>query len=169
MVSFSSISIFMSTTPKTAATAPTRKDTRVIDGLNLVLADSYALMALTHFAHWNVEGPDFFPLHKAFKEQYENLFEAVDEVAERVRALDAYSIGGLGSLYRTAQMEEFKAPAPQKDYVAGLIVAHEKVIDDAVRVRDQAGEIGDLQTQDLMIKRLSFHEKTVWMLKSVLK
>jgi starvation-inducible DNA-binding protein len=154
-------------TAKSPASAA--KDTRVIDGLNLVLADSYALMALTHLAHWNVEGPDFFPLHKAFQEQYEDLFEAVDEVAERVRALGAYTIGGLGTLAKVAQMEEFKSPMPQKDYVAALIVGHEKVVDDAVRTRDAAGASNDLQSQDLMIKRLQSHEKTLWMLKSYLK
>jgi starvation-inducible DNA-binding protein len=155
------------TTSKPAAAA--KKDTRVIDGLNLVVADSYALMALTHLAHWNVEGPDFFPLHKAFQEQYENLFEAIDEIAERVRALEAYAIGGLHTLAKVAQMEEFKSPMPQKDYVAALIVAHEKVVDDATRTRDIAGESADLQTQDLMIKRLEWHQKTLWMLKSYLK
>ena len=159
----------MSASIETPVTAPQKKDTRVIDGLNLVLADSYALMSLTHLAHWNVEGADFFQLHKAFQEQYEDLFEAVDEIAERVRALDAYATGGLSALARTAQMEEFKSPMPQRDYVAALIVGHEKVIDDAIRTRDQSGLANDLQTQDLMIKRLQFHEKTVWMLKSYLK
>ena len=141
----------------------------MIDGLNLVPADSYALMALTHLAHWNVEGPDFFQLHKAFQEQYEDLFEAVDEIAERVRALDAYAIGGLEMLARAAQMEEFRSPMPPRDYVAALTVLHEKLIDDAIRTRDAAGLVNDLQSQDLMIKRLEFHEKTVWMLKSYLK
>ena len=159
----------MSTSLAAPATGITQKDTRVVDGLNLVLADSYALMSLTHLAHWNVEGADFFQLHKAFQEQYEDLFEAVDEIAERVRALDAYAIGGLNVLARTAQMEEFKSPLPQKDYVAALIVAHEKVVDDATRTRDTAGLVNDLQTQDLLIKRLEFHEKTLWMLKSYLK
>ena len=154
------------TKPGTAA----KKDTRVIDGLNLVLADTvHALMALSHLAHWNVEGSDFYPLHKAFQEQYENLFEAIDEVAERVRALDAYAIGGLTTLAKVAQMEEFKSPMPQKDYVAALIVAHEKVLEDATRTRDASGEASDLQTQDLMIKRLQWHQKTIWMLKSYLK
>jgi starvation-inducible DNA-binding protein len=157
----------MSTTTKTATAA--KKDTRVVDGLNLVLAGSYSLMALTHFAHWNVEGPGFFSLHKAFQEQYENLFEAVDEIAERVRALDGYAAGGLATFARLAGMDEFKAPMPQKDYVAGLIVAHEKVVDDAMRVRDTAGNTHDLETQDLMIKRLEWHQKTLWMLRSVLK
>ena len=156
---------------KATANAPvkTKTDTRLVDGLNLVLADSYALMALSHLAHWNVEGPGFFQLHKAFEEHYENLFEAVDEIAERVRALDSFAIGGLEKLARTAGMEEFASPMPQKDYVAALIVAHEKVMDDATRARELAGEMNDLQSQDLMIKRLTFHQKTVWMLKSFLK
>jgi starvation-inducible DNA-binding protein len=158
----------MSTSTKSSAAAAA-KDTRLIDGLNLVLADSYALMALTHLAHWNVEGPDFFALHAAFQKQYEELFEAVDEIAERVRALDGYAIGGLGLLGRVAQIEEFKAPMPQKDYLAALVVAHEKLVDDVVRVRDLAGERNDLETQDLMIGRRQVHEKTLWMLRSSLK
>ena len=151
------------------STSRTKTDTRLVDSLNLVLADSYALMSLTHLAHWNVEGPNFFDLHKAFEGQYENLFEAVDEIAERVRALDSYAIGGLNKLARTAGMDEFSSPIPHKDYVAGLIVAHEKLIDDATRTRELAGETSDLETQDLMIKRLQYHQKTVWMLKSFLK
>ncbi len=159
----------MSTATKIPTTATTVKDTRLVDALNLVLADSYALMGLTHLAHWNVEGSDFFSLHQAFQAQYENLFEAIDEVAERIRALDAYAIGGLSNFAKTAQLEEFKAPMPQNDYVAALIVAHEKVVDDTVRARDLAGERSDLQTQDLMIGRITWHEKTLWMLKSFLK
>jgi len=158
----------MKTTTATIVKAKT--DTRLVDALNLVLADSYALMGLSHLAHWNLEGADFFALHKAFEEHYKNLFEACDEIAERVRALDAYAIGGLSRLAQTAGLEEFSSPPmPQKDYVAALIVAHEKVIEDATRTRDLAGDGHDLQSQDLMIKRLTFHQKTVWMLKSYLK
>jgi len=72
--------------------------------LNQVLADSYALMALTHLAHWNIEGRDFFSLHTAFQTQYEELFTAIDEIAERVRALDAYAIGGLSRFAAAAGM-----------------------------------------------------------------
>jgi starvation-inducible DNA-binding protein len=151
------------------AASKTKTDTRLVDALNLVLADSYSLMALTHLAHWNLEGDGFFELHKAFEAQYTELFEAVDEIAERVRALDAYAIGGLNKLARTAGMDEFSSPMPQKDYVAELIVAHEKVVEDATRTRDLAGEVHDLESQDLMIKRLSSHQKTLWMLKSFLK
>jgi starvation-inducible DNA-binding protein len=159
----------MSTTTNKAAATAARKDTRLVEGLNQVLADSYALMALSHAAHWNVEGPAFFSLHKAFEEQYENLFEAIDEIAERVRALDAYAPGGLSAFVKTAGMDEFKAPMPQKDYVAGLIMAHEKALDDATGTRELAAELNDLETQDLMIKRITWHQKTVWMLKSFLK
>lgn len=154
----------------TVTSAPKAKtDTRVVDALNQVLADSYALLGNTHFAHWNVEGPNFFDLHKAFQEQYEDLFEAVDEIAERIRALESYAVGGLTKLARLAGLEEFSAPMPQKDYVAALIIAHEKLLDDATRARQLAGEVNDLETQDLMIKRLQRHQKTVWMLKSFLK
>lgn len=158
----------MSTTAKNSS-ATDKKQAEVVDSLNLVLADSYALMALTHLAHWNVEGEDFFPLHKAFQEQYENLFEAIDEIAERVRALNAYAVGGLNTLGKLANIEEFKSPLPQKDYVAALIVVHEKVTEDALRTRELAGSANDLETQDLMIKRLQWHEKALWMLKSYLK
>jgi len=159
----------MSTSTSQTTATTTRHDSTLIDALNLVLADTYALMALTHLAHWNVEGPGFFALHEAFEDQYKDLFHAVDEIAERVRALDGYAIGGLSTLARRAGMEEFTAPAPQRDYVAALVVAHEKVLDDAVRVRDLSGERNDLETQDLMIERIAWHQKTIWMLKSFLK
>ena len=67
-------------------TATKQKSNAVIEGLQTVLSDSYALMAQTHLAHWNVEGPNFFQLHTAFQAQYEELFGAIDEIAERVRA-----------------------------------------------------------------------------------
>jgi starvation-inducible DNA-binding protein len=137
--------------------------------LNQVLADSYALMALTHLAHWNVEGPGFFALHTAFQTQYEELFTAIDEIAERVRALGAYATGGLDNLARKAQMKEFSSPLPQEDYVRLLLAANEKLVADATQARDVAGEANDPETQDLMIARITLHQKTIWMLKSFLK
>ncbi len=139
------------------------------DSLNQVLADSYALMALTHLAHWNVEGQGFFALHTAFQTQYEELFTAIDEIAERVRALDNYAIGGLGTLAAKAAMQEFAAPLKQEDYVTKLIQANEKLVADASKARDLAGEANDAESQDLMIGRITLHQKTIWMLKSFLK
>jgi len=137
--------------------------------LNQVLADSYALMSLTHLAHWNVEGPGFFALHTAFQTQYEELFVAIDEIAERLRALDAYAIGGLGALAQAAQMKEFVSPLSQEDYVSALIAANEKLVQDAACARDLAGEANDPESQDLMIGRITLHQKTIWMLRSFLK
>ncbi len=144
-------------------------DTRLSDGLNQVLADSYALMSLTHLAHWNVEGPGFFALHTAFQTQYEELFTAIDEIAERIRALGAYAIGGLGSLGRTAGMKEFAAPLAQEEYVRLLLAANEKLLADAAAARDVAGAVNDPESQDLMIGRITLHQKTQWMLRSFLK
>jgi starvation-inducible DNA-binding protein len=144
-------------------------NTRLAASLNQVLADSYALLALTHLAHWNVEGPGFFALHTAFQTQYEELFIAIDDIAERIRALDAYAIGGLGTLAQTAQMKEFVSPLVQEEYVRALIAANEKLLSDAARARDIAGEVGDAESQDLMIGRVTLHQKTTWMLKSFLK
>lgn len=155
---------------KTATSTHATTSSAVTTALNQLLADSYALMANTHHAHWNVEGPDFFALHKAFQEQYEDLFEAVDEVAERLRALDSYPLGGLRTLAKQAGMDEFPGGAlPARDFVAGLVIAHEKTLTDATALRDAAGEADDLETQDLAIGRIQWHQKTAWMLKSYLK
>ena len=126
-------------------------------------------MSLIHLAHWNVEGPGFFALHTAFQTQYEELFVAIDEIAERIRALDAYAIGGLGRLAQAAQMNEFVSPLAQEAYVRALIAANEKLVGDAARARDVAGSANDAESQDLMIGRVTLHQKTVWMLKSFLK
>ena len=154
--------------PKNPSTQ-TGKNKCSSEHLNQVLADSYALMALTHLAHWNVEGPGFFALHTAFQMQYEELFTAIDEIAERVRALGAYATGGLDNLARKAQMKEFSSPLPQEDYVRLLLAANEKLVADAARARDVSGEANDPETQDLMIARITLHQKTIWMLKSFLK
>lgn len=154
---------------KTAKAASTENSTRLGESLNQVLADSYALMSLTHLAHWNVEGPGFFALHTAFQTQYEELFAAIDEVAERVRALGGYAIGGLGKLSQTARMDEFVSPLPQEDYVRLLVAANQKLVADAAKARDIAGQANDPESQDLMIGRITLHQKTIWMLQSFLK
>jgi starvation-inducible DNA-binding protein len=153
---------------KTRKISKTEATNRLTENLNQVLADSYALMALTHLAHWNVEGPGFFALHTAFQTQYEELFTAIDEIAERVRARDAYALGGLNTLAKTAQMKEFASPLSQEDYVRLLVTANQKLVDDAAKARDLAGEANDPESQDLMIARITLHQKTIWMLRSFL-
>jgi starvation-inducible DNA-binding protein len=144
---------------------------KVAKSLNLVLADSYALMAQTHFCHWNVEGPGFFALHNAFEEQYTELFTAIDEIAERVRALGKghYAEGGLANLAKLSGIEELSLPADDKAMVTALVKANEKLVKDAAKTRDLAGDAGDSETEDLMIGRITVHEKTLWMLRSYLR
>ncbi len=142
----------------------------VVAGLSSLLANSYSLMAQTHLAHWNVEGPSFFQLHAAFQAQYEELFTAVDEIAERIRALDALAPGGLTALAKASRIPELSAEAtPSKDFVAHLVDAHEIVVQEALDLRHASEESGDLETQDLAIARIQTHQKTLWMLKSFLK
>ncbi|MBC2594434.1 DNA starvation/stationary phase protection protein [Ruficoccus amylovorans] len=147
--------------------APASK--KVVDSLRVVLADTYALMGQTHLCHWNVEGPSFFALHTAFEAQYTELFTAADEIAERIRALGAYSPGGLRSLADISGLNELGEEVNAEKMVASLVEDHTKLIKDAAKARDLAGEAKDNETEDLMIARIQVHEKTVWMLKSYLK
>lgn len=141
----------------------------VIDTLRLVVADSYALIGQTHLCHWNVRGPSFFSLHQAFEEQYTELFQAVDEIAERIRAIGALAPGGLAKLAKMADIQEIVEDASAKDMVKALIGANEKLLKDLKAARDCAAKENDSETEDLMIARIQVHEKTVWMLKSYLE
>lgn len=140
----------------------------VIVALRQVVADCYALLGQTHLCHWNVRGPSFFSLHNAFEQQYTELFTAIDEIAERIRALDAPAPGGLANLAKMAGFKEIKEEASAKEMVAHLISTNEALVKNLVKARDLAGKHGDDQTQDLMIARIQVHEKTIWMLKSYL-
>jgi len=147
----------------------TQTKTQVVDALRQVVADSYALMGHTHLCHWNVEGPNFFALHTAFEEQYTELFSAIDEIAERIRALGAYSPGGLSSLSRMAGFQDIEEDAPASKMVESLVNLNEILIRHAGEARDAAAAADDKETEDMMIARIQVHEKTCWMLRSFLK
>ena len=140
----------------------------VVDALRLVVADTYALMGQTHLCHWNVRGPSFFSLHSAFDEQYNELFIAVDEIAERIRAKGALAPGGLSNLSEMAGIEEIGEDSNARDMVRHLVAGHEKLLSDLKTARNTAADAGDSETEDLMIARIQVHEKTAWMLKSYL-
>ncbi|MDX1680644.1 MAG: DNA starvation/stationary phase protection protein [Akkermansiaceae bacterium] len=142
---------------------------KTIESLRLVVADTYALIGQTHLCHWNVKGPSFFSLHNAFEEQYNELFAAVDEIAERIRALDALAPGGLRNLADLSGITEIAEDASATDMVAHLVKANEKLLKDLETCRDNAADEGDSETEDMMIARIQVHEKTVWMLKSYLE
>ncbi len=135
-----------------------------------LLADSYALLGQTQFAHWNVQGPAFFSLHTIFQTQYEELFLAVDELAERLRALDVIAPGGLKSLAALSSIKELPIKAhAAKDFVAHLLASHEILVETAKQLRDLAEKSKDSETQDLAIKRIQIHDKTIWMFRAFLK
>lgn len=140
----------------------------VVDALRQVVADCYALIGQTHICHWNVRGPAFFSLHTAFEEQYTELFTAVDEIAERIRAKGALAPGGLAHLAKMAEIDEIEEDASAQQMVEHLIGANEKLLSDLKDARDKAGAAEDSESEDLMIARIQVHEKTVWMLRSFL-
>ncbi|MGB0370820.1 MAG: Dps family protein [Opitutales bacterium] len=143
-------------------------NTQVIPALRQVVADSYALLGQTHICHWNVRGPGFFALHTAFEMQYTELFTAIDEIAERIRALGALAPGGLGNLASMAGVTEIEEDASAESMVEHLAKTNEHLVANLVKARDIAGDAGDNQTEDLMIARIQIHEKTIWMLRSYL-
>lgn len=141
----------------------------IIDDLRLIVADTYALIAQTHICHWNVRGPSFFSLHNAFEEQYTELFTAVDELAERIRAKGGLAPGGLANLAKMAGIKEISEDANAKEMVTHLVEANEKLLQDLKAASARAGEAGDTETEDMLIARTQVHDKTVWMLKSYLE
>lgn len=143
-------------------------NTTVIKSLRQVLADSYAVMAQTHICHWNVRGESFFALHMAFETQYTELFTAVDEIAERIRALGALAPGGLEKLASIAGIQEIAEDTSARDMVAHLVTINDALVKHLKEARDNASEAGDDQTEDMMIGRIQLHEKTIWMMNSYL-
>lgn len=154
--------------PKKKKTTNTKSNS-VVDALRQVVADSYAVLGQTHICHWNVRGHSFFSLHNAFEEQYTELFTAVDEIAERVRALGALAPGGLSNLAKMAGIKEIAEDTPADKMVAHLLQVNKKLVGDLIKARDEAASTGDAETEDLMIARIQVHEKTIWMLESFLE
>ncbi len=140
----------------------------VIDALRQTVASTYALIGQLHLCHWNVRGTSFFTLHDAFQVQYTELFTAVDEIAERIRAIGGLAPGGLGTLAQMAGIKEIAEDATAEQMVKHLLEAHQKVLSDVAIVREKAGKAKDLATEDMMIGRKQVHQKAVWMLTSYL-
>lgn len=141
---------------------------QVIDALRQTVASTYALIGQLHLCHWNVRGKSFFALHDAFEAQYTELFAAVDEIAERIRAIGGLAPGGLGNLAAMAGIKELAEDASAVEMVTHLVEDHRKVLADLAAARDLAVEAKDSETEDMMIARTQVHEKSVWMLTSYL-
>jgi starvation-inducible DNA-binding protein len=142
---------------------------KIVDGLAKVLADTYSLYLKTHNFHWNVEGPMFNTLHLMFMEQYTELWNALDAVAERIRSLGYPAPGTNSEFARLTSIEETEGVPEALDMVRLLVSGHEAVARTARAAFPAAEKGGDESTADLLTQRLQVHEKTAWMLRSLLK
>lgn len=144
---------------------------RIADGLGNVLADTYTLYLRTHYYHWNVTGPFFQTLHNVFEEQYQGLWTSTDDIAERIRALGVFSPGTYKEFSeRSSLPEDTPGQIPKAEaMVANLVKGHETVVRTIRPVLAEAEDAGDEVSADLLIGRMTFHEKTAWMLRSFLE
>ena len=139
-------------------------------GLSKLLADTYTLYLTTHNFHWNVTGPMFNTLHLMFMEQYTELWNAVDPVAERIRSLGHPAPGSYAQFGRLSSIQDApETPPAALDMVRILVEGHEAVARTARGVFPVADKAGDEPTADLLTQRLTVHEQTAWMLRSLLE
>ena len=140
----------------------------IAQGLSKVLADSYTLYLKTHNYHWNVTGPMFNTLHLMFEQQYTELATAVDEIAERIRALGIYAPGSYQAFSALTDIEEETAVPAAEEMIRQLVIGQETVVRSARAVFPVAEAAQDEPTADLLTQRMQIHEKNAWMLRSML-
>jgi starvation-inducible DNA-binding protein len=133
--------------------------------LGRVLADSYLLYVKTQNFHWNVTGPHFGELHKMFGDQYEALADAIDEIAERIRALGHQAPGSMAAFQKLGSLGEAKGELSAKQMIEQLVEDNEAVTRLAREAKDAAEKAGDSETGDLLIERMQEHAKAAWMLR----
>ncbi len=145
---------------------------KIADGLSRFLADSYTLYLKTHNYHWNVTGPMFNTLHQMFMTQYTEQWTALDEIAERIRALGFNAPGSYAQFVKLASLKEEPAATDTPEWremVRQLVVGNEAVCRTARKVLEIADDADDNPTEDLLTQRLVTHEKYAWMLRSLLQ
>jgi starvation-inducible DNA-binding protein len=141
---------------------------KIVDGLNRLLADTYTLYLKTHNFHWNVTGPMFNTLHLMFEGQYTELALAVDAIAERIRALGFPAPGSYREFGKLSSIEEAVGVPPAEEMIRQLVAGQEAVVRTARDVFPSTSEANDEPTADLLTQRMQIHEKTAWMLRSML-
>jgi starvation-inducible DNA-binding protein len=140
------------------------------DGLARVLADTYTLYLTTHNFHWNVTGPMFNTLHAMFMTQYTELWTSVDLIAERIRSLGHPAPGSYAQFGNLTSIDDVPSVPPKAfDMIAILVSGHEAVARTARALLPVADKASDEPTADLLTQRLTVHEKTAWMLRSLLE
>ena len=148
---------------------PEKDRERIAQGLSCLLADTYSLYLKTHNFHWNVEGPMFNTLHLMFMDQYTELWTALDLIAERIRALGYPAPGTNKQFAKLTSIPETDGVPAALDMVRLLVEGHEAVARTARSVFPAVDEGEDEASADLLTQRLQIHEKTAWMLRSLLK
>lgn len=143
--------------------------TAIADGLAKLLADSYTLYLKTHNFHWNVTGPMFNTLHLMFMEQYTEQWNALDLIAERIRALGEPVPGSSAAYSKLTSIKEAKGVPEAMDMVRELVGGQEAVARTARALVPLAEKASDQPTLDILTQRLQIHEKTAWMLRSLLQ
>ncbi|BCM24786.1 Dps family protein [Methyloradius palustris] len=141
---------------------------KIAEGLSGFLADTYTLYLKTHYFHWNVTGPQFRTLHLMFEEQYNELWLATDLIAERIRSLDFVAPGTYKDFSKLTSIKETDGVPDAHDMIKELIDGHETVVRTARKLIPIADAATDEVTTDLATQRLQVHEKTAWMLRSLL-
>jgi starvation-inducible DNA-binding protein len=141
----------------------------IADGLGKLLADTYTLYLKTHNYHWNVTGPQFNTLHLMFETQYTELATAVDEIAERIRALDFPAPGSYRTFSRLTDIDEEENVPSAEVMIRNLVAGQETVVRTARSLFTAVDAAHDEPTADLLTQRMQIHEKNAWMLRSMLE
>jgi len=140
----------------------------IADGLSVLLADSYTLYLKTHNYHWNVTGPMFQTLHTLFETQYTELAVAVDDIAERIRALDEFAPGSYKQYAKLTSIKEADGIPTAEEMIRDLVKGQEAVTKTARSLVKIADDAADEVTLDLLTQRMTVHEKNAWMLRSLI-
>ena len=158
-----------SSAPKIDIGISTDERAKIAQGLADLLADSYTLYLMTHNFHWNVTGPMFNSLHIMFMEQYTEQWNALDLIAERIRALGFPAPGTYKEYVKRASIKEVEGVPKATDMIRHLVAAQEATARTARKLFPVVGKADDQPTADLLTQRLEVHEKTAWMLRSLLE
>ncbi|MCX7594504.1 MAG: DNA starvation/stationary phase protection protein [Fischerella sp.] len=142
---------------------------KIAEGLSRLLADTYSLYLKTHNFHWNVTGPMFQTLHLMFEQQYTELATAVDLIAERIRALGYPAPGTYSEFAQLSSIPETSGVPKATDMIRLLVEGQEAVVRTARSIFPVVEEVNDEPTADLLTQRMQVHEKTAWMLRSLLE
>ena len=142
---------------------------KIVSGLSKLLADSYTLYLMTHNFPWNVTGPQFNSLHNMFMDQYTEQWNALDTIAERIRALGFPAPGTYKQFAKLTAIKEVEGVPKAQEMVSLLVNAHEAVAKTARGIFPIVNEVNDQPSADLVTQRLEVHEKTEWMLRNILE